>query len=418
MATRIGILVGGGPAPGINGVIASAAIEALNSKLEVVGLYDGYEHIARGDTTHVTPLGLDDVSRIHNTGGSILRTSRTNPAKDDATLTRCVDSLIALKLRYLIAIGGDDTTYGASKIAERAAGRLGIVTVPKTIDNDLPLPDNAPTFGFETARSVGAGIVENLMEDARTASRWYLAITMGRKSGSLALGICKAAGATLAVIPEEFPSGTIKLDLIVDTIAGAVIKRAADGRDHGVAVISEGFVERLSPADLAMMSDAPRDAYGNVRLADIPIGTVLRDAVRKRLKELGLGTTVVPKDIGYELRCAKPVPFDVEYTRTLGYGAVRYLLKGGSGALIALSGGHVVPVTLEELTDRQTGRIRVRLVDIATESYQVAREYMIRLEPEDMSEPQLTRLSAKTSLTPQAFATRFGRLFSNLPAKS
>ena len=418
MATRIGILVGGGPAPGINGVIASAAIEALNSQLEVVGIYDGYEHIARGDTTHVTPLELDDVSRIHNTGGSILRTSRTNPARDDATLTRCVDSLLALNLRYLIAIGGDDTTYGASKIAERAAGRLGIVTVPKTIDNDLPLPDNAPTFGFETARSVGAGIVENLMEDARTASRWYLAITMGRKSGSLALGICKAAGATLAVIPEEFPSGTIELDLIVDTIAGAVIKRAADGRDHGVAVIAEGFVERLSPADLAMMSDAPRDAYGNVRLADIPIGTVLRDAVRKRLKELGLGTTVVPKDIGYELRCAKPVPFDVEYTRTLGYGAVRYLLKGGSGALIALSGGHVVPVTLEELTNPQTGRIRVRLVDIATESYQVAREYMIRLEPEDMSEPQLTRLSAKTNLTPQEFATRFGRLFSNLPAKS
>jgi len=418
MATRIGILVGGGPAPGINGVIASAAIEALNSKLEVVGLYDGYEHIARGDTTRVTPLGLDDVSRIHNTGGSILRTSRTNPAKDDATLTRCVDSLLALKLRYLIAIGGDDTTYGASKIAERAAGRLGIVTVPKTIDNDLPLPDNAPTFGFETARSVGAGIVENLMEDARTASRWYLAITMGRKSGSLALGICKAAGATLAVIPEEFPPGTIELDLIVDTIAGAVIKRASDGRDHGVAVIAEGFVERLSPADLAMMSDAPRDAYGNVRLADIPIGTVLRDAVRKRLNELGLSTTVVPKDIGYELRCAKPVPFDVEYTRTLGYGAVRYLLRGGSGALIALSGGNVVPVTLEELTDQQTGRIRVRLVDIATESYQVAREYMIRLEPEDLSEPQLTRLSAKTNLTPQAFGTRFGRLFSNLPAKS
>jgi len=411
MATRIGILVGGGPAPGINGVIASAAIEALNSGLEVIGIYDGYAHIARGDTSQVAPLSLDDVSRIHNTGGSILRTSRTNPAKDEATLANCVDSLLKLDLRYLIAIGGDDTTYGASKIAARAGDRLGIVTVPKTIDNDLPLPDNAPTFGFETARSVGAGIVENLMEDARTASRWYLAITMGRKSGSLALGICKAAGATLAVIPEEFPPGTIALDLIVDTIAGAIVKRAADGRDHGVAVIAEGFVERLSSADLAVMSDAARDAYGNVRLAEIPIGTVLRDAVRKRLAEIGLTTTVVPKDIGYELRCAKPVPFDVEYTRTLGYGAVRYLLKGGSGALIALSGGRVVPVTLEELTDPETGRIRVRLVDIATESYEVAREYMIRLEPGDLREPELSRLSSETNLTPQAFRERFGRLF-------
>jgi 6-phosphofructokinase 1 len=414
MATRIGILVGGGPAPGINGVIASAAIEALNSGLEVIGIFDGYAHIARGDTSQVAPLQLDDVSRIHNTGGSILRTSRTNPAKDEATLTHCVESLLALNLRYLIAIGGDDTTYGASKIAERAGNRLGIVTVPKTIDNDLPLPDNAPTFGFETARSVGAGIVENLMEDARTASRWYLAITMGRKSGSLALGICKAAGATLAVIPEEFPPGTIELDLIVDTIAGAIVKRLADGRDHGVAVIAEGFVERLSTADLAVMSDAARDAYGNVRLAEIPIGTVLRDAVRRRLTEIGVTTTVVPKDIGYELRCAKPVPFDVEYTRTLGYGAVRYLLKGGSGALIALSGGHVVPVTLEELTDPETKRIRIRLVDTATESYEVARQYMIRLEPEDLREPVLSRLSLKTNLTPDAFLQRFSRLFPNV----
>jgi len=414
MATRIGILVGGGPAPGINGVIASAAIEALNSGLEVIGIYDGYAHIAQGDTSQVAPLQLDDVSRIHNTGGSILRTSRTNPAKDEATLQHCVESLLALNLRYLIAIGGDDTTYGASKIAERAGDRLGIVTVPKTIDNDLPLPDNAPTFGFETARSVGAGIVENLMEDARTASRWYLAITMGRKSGSLALGICKAAGATLAVIPEEFPPGTIELDLIVDTIAGAIVKRLADGRDHGVAVIAEGFVERLSSADLAVMSDAARDAYGNVRLAEIPIGTVLRDAVRKRLTEIGVTTTVVPKDIGYELRCAKPVPFDVEYTRTLGYGAVRYLLKGGSGALIALSGGHVVPVTLEELTDPETKRIRIRLVDTETESYEVARQYMIRLEPEDLREPVLSRLSLKTNLGPEAFLQRFSRLFPNV----
>jgi 6-phosphofructokinase 1 len=411
MADRIGILVGGGPAPGINGVIASAAIEALNCGLEVIGIYDGYAHLVRGDISNVARLEIDDVSRIHATGGSILRTSRTNPAKDEASLTRCVESLLALNLRYLIAIGGDDTTYGATRIAERAGGRLGIATVPKTIDNDLPLPDNAPTFGFETARSTGVGIVENLMEDARTASRWYLAITMGRKSGSLALGICKAAGATLAVIPEEFPPGEIRLSTIVDTIVGAIVKRKAGDRDHGVAVIAEGFVERLPPSDLEAMSDASRDAYGNVRLADVPIGMVLRDAVRERLTGIGVDITVVPKDIGYELRCAKPVPFDVEYTRTLGYGAVRYLLDGGSGALIALSGGHVVPVTLQELLDPATGRIRTRVVDITTESYEVARQYMIRLEPEDLHEPQLARLAAETKLSPERFASEFGRLF-------
>jgi 6-phosphofructokinase 1 len=412
----LAILVGGGPAPGINGVIASATIEAANSGLRVLGLYDGYRHIARGDTSHVVELGIDDVSRIHFSGGSILRTSRTNPGKDDETLERCIRSLLQLGVRYLVAIGGDDTTYGAARIAAKTRGRLGVVTVPKTIDNDLPLPDNAPTFGFETARAVGSAIVENLMEDARTAQRWYLAVTMGRKSGALALGICKAAGATLAVIPEEFAGDHIALDDVVDTIVGSIIKRKSLGHDHGIAVVAEGVAERVDPQQLAAFDGASRDAYGHIRLADVPIGIVLRDAVRTRLSELGLAEiTVVTKDIGYELRCAKPVPFDAEYTRTLGYGAVRYLLQGGSGALIALSGGRVAPVTLDELTDPATGRIRVRLVDVTTESYEVARKYMIRLEAHDLTEPRLSRLSVQTSLTPERFVERFGPTVGGVP---
>ena len=411
MATKslLAILVGGGPAPGINGVIASATIEAINNGLRVLGIYDGYKHLARGDISHVRELTIETVSRLHFTGGSYLRTSRTNPAKDETTLRNCITSLLDLNVRYVIAIGGDDTTYGAARIAQETGGRLGIVTVPKTIDNDLPLPDNAPTFGFETARAVGTGIVENLMEDARTASRWYLAVTMGRKSGALALGICKASGATLAVIPEEF-EGEISLDDVVDTIVGAIVKRKSFGADHGVAVIAEGIAERMQPAQLEAFEGLSRDAYGHVRLADVPIGMMLRDAVRNRLQELGLDITVVTKDIGYELRCAKPVPFDVEYTRTLGYGAVCHLLAGGSGALIALSGGHVVPVTLEELADPQTGRIRVRLVDISAESYQVARKYMIRLEAEDLKEPKVRKLASQTTLTPQEFVSRFARI--------
>lgn len=403
----LGILVGGGPAPGINGVIASATIEAKNSGLRVLGIYDGYHHLAKGETSHVIDLAIEDVSRIHTTGGSILRTSRTNPAKDDDALRACVRSLESLDVRYLIAIGGDDTTYGATRIAEVTQGRIGVATVPKTIDNDLPLPDNAPTFGFETARSVGTGIIESLMEDARTTERWYLVVSMGRKSGALALGMCKAAGATLAVIPEEFPGDDLDLRPVVDTIAGAVIKRKAAKHNHGVAVIAEGIAERLSADKLASLDGVARDAYGHVRLADVPIGTVLRDAVRKELTELGVDTTVVTKDIGYELRCAKPVPFDVEYTRTLGYGAVRYLLGGGSGALIALSGGRVMPVHLAELQDAGTGRVRIRMVDVTTESYEVARNYMIRLEPEDMSEPALSHLAAETTLRPGDFRRRF-----------
>src|SRR5271168_3639714 len=173
----------------------------------------------------------------------MLRTSRTNPARDEASLERVIRTLTLLDVRYLVCIGGDDTTFGASRIAELTKGRIGVATVPKTIDNDLPLPENAPTFGFETARAVGAAIIESLMEDARTTGRWYLAVSMGRKAGSLALGMCKSAGATLAVIPEEFSGGKLELNLVVDTIVGAIVKRAAAGRDNGVAVIAEGIAE-------------------------------------------------------------------------------------------------------------------------------------------------------------------------------
>jgi 6-phosphofructokinase 1 len=404
---KLAILVGGGPAPGINGVIASAAIEAINCGLDVIGLNDGFKWLVAGDPAHVTELRIHDVSRIHITGGSILRTSRTNPAATEEGLDRAIQTLTQLGVRYLVCIGGDDTTYGAARIAERCRGRIGVASVPKTIDNDLPLPENVPTFGFETARAAGTAIIESLMEDARTTGRWYVAVTMGRKSGWLALGMCKSAGATLAVIPEEFSGEYIELDAVVDTIVGSIIKHAASGGDNGVALVAEGIAERLKPETLKTLSNSSLDAYGHPHLADIPLGWLLRDRIREVLDSLKIGTTVVAKDIGYELRCAKPVPFDVEYTRTLGYGAVRYLLGGGSGALIAITGGRVTPVNLEDLRDPQTGRIRVRMVDVSTESFEVARSYMIRLELSDFQEPARSQLASRTNLPPEAFEKRF-----------
>ena len=181
------------------------------------------------------------------------------------------------------------------------------------------------------------------------------------------------------------------------------------GEPYGVAVIAEGVAERIVPEQLAALESAGRDVYGNVRLADIPVGTLLRDALRTRLTELGVETTILTQDIGYELRCAKPIPFDADYTRTLGYGAVRYLRSGGSGALIASYGGRIVPLDLEQLLDPATGRIRLRRVDMTGEPYEVARSYMVRLEASDLREPQLSRLSAHTGLAPREFADRFGK---------
>jgi ATP-dependent phosphofructokinase / diphosphate-dependent phosphofructokinase len=406
-AEKLGILVGGGPAPGINSVIASVTIEAINRGLRVIGLRDGYSWLVKGDASHAVELKIADVAHIHTAGGSILRTARTNPARDEESLKRAVGTLDALGLRYLVCIGGEDTSYGALRIAESMSGRLGVVSVPKTIDNDLPLPENIPSFGFETARAFGTGIVEHLVEDARSTARWYLVIAMGRTSGSLAVGMCKSAGAAVAVIPEEFQGAAVTLKAVVDIIAGAIVKRRSQGLDDGVAVVAEGIAEKLGHEELAAIEGLKRDAYGHVALADVPLGALIRDRVRAALGELGISVAMVAKDVGYELRCAKPIPFDVEYTRALGYGAVHYLLDGGSGALISVVGGRIVPMRLSELEDPATGRIHVRTVNVDADPYRVARAYMTRLEPEDMAEPILSRLAVQTKLSAAAFKARF-----------
>jgi len=191
-------------APGINGVISSVTIEAINHGVEVVGIYDGFQWLVQGNVTHVKPLTIDDVNRIQLRGGSILRTSRANPARSEAEMRNVLESLHKLGVSALVTIGGDDTAFSGSQVYLHARGAIRVAHVPKTIDNDLPLPPGVPTFGFETARHVGVGIVRNLAEDARTTSRWYIIVSMGRAAGYLALGIGKAAAATLTIIPEEF----------------------------------------------------------------------------------------------------------------------------------------------------------------------------------------------------------------------
>src|SRR6202022_617757 len=202
--SRLAILVGGGPAPGINSVIGAATIRARLEGLDVVGIRDGFQWLMAGDIQHVVPLTIDAVSRIHFRGGSFIGISRANPTANPMHLENAVVSLLRLNVTQLITIGGDDTAFSAMKLEEHAAGRIRVVHVPKTIDNDLGLPAHIDTFGYQTARHLGAEIVKNLMVDAKTTSRWYFVVAMGRKAGHLALGIGKAAGATLTLIPEEF----------------------------------------------------------------------------------------------------------------------------------------------------------------------------------------------------------------------
>src|SRR5512139_3223224 len=265
----------------------------------------------QGNVEHVVPLTIERVSRIHFRGGSYIGISRANPTQDPQHLENTIISLLRLNVSQLITIGGDDTAYSAMKLEEKAGGRIHVAHVPKTIDNDLDLPAYVDTFGFQTARHLGAEIVKNLMVDAKTTSRWYFVITMGRKAGHLALGVGKAAGATLTLIPEEFGGTQIRLADIVDTLVGAIIKRLSDGRRDGVAVIAEGLVLDIVPEDLKQHQDVERDEHGHLRIAEVNIGEILKAEVQKRLATFGLKTTIAAKNIGYELRCADPIPMDM-----------------------------------------------------------------------------------------------------------
>ncbi|HXE73844.1 MAG TPA: diphosphate--fructose-6-phosphate 1-phosphotransferase [Candidatus Nitrosotenuis sp.] len=409
---KYGILVGGGPAPGINSVLSSVTIEATKRGHTVIGIYDGFQHLMHGEK-RIEFLSIPKISRIHLHGGSILRTSRANPTKDERLLRNTVETLRDLQITHLITIGGDDTAFGASRVAEYASYTghpLFHAHVPKTIDNDLPLPPGIPTFGFETARSEGARLVSTLYQDARTSGRWFVVVAMGRKTGHLALGIGKAAGATVTLIPEEF-QGRSSLKLIVDIIAGSIIKRLASGRRHGVAIVAEGFLEAISQEELKALIRAEQfelDEYGHIRLAEINFSDIIKYVLKRRLEEFGVKITIVDQELGYELRCVDPNAYDIDYTRNLGFAAVDFLESGGTGAIISIQGDRIVPIPFKDLVDPQTGRIPVRYVDINSLSFRIAREYMIRLDRSDFEDPDnLRRLAAVCSITPERFRAEF-----------
>ncbi len=413
---RLAILVGGGPAPGINSVIGAATIRGLLEGVEVLGIRDGFEWIMEGNVDHVHPLTIDEVSRIHFRGGSHIGISRANPTQNPEHLENTVISLLRLNVSQLITIGGDDTAFSAMKLSEKAQGRIQVVHVPKTIDNDLDLPAYVDTFGFQTARHIGVEIVKNLMVDARTTSRWYFVIAMGRKAGHLALGIGKAAGATVTLIPEEFPEGGVRLKTLVDTLVGSIVKRLSYGRRDGIAILAEGLVLDIPIEDLAELEGVERDAHGNVRIAEVNIGEILKAQVQERLKPFGIKTTIVAKNIGYELRCADPVPFDMEYTRDLGYCATKYLLSGGNAAMVSLQGGHFVPVPFSDMLDPKTGKAKIRLVDTRSTRYAIARRYMIRLRRDDFQDAhELAKFAATCGLHLQEFRDEFEYLVKDEP---
>lgn len=410
MKEIVAIVVGGGPAPGINGVISAATIEAIKKNKKVVGIVGGFKSLFAGDKKKIIELKIDDVTQIHGAGGSILRTSRDFPAKAKEGFKHLMSTLKAINARYLITIGGEGTLYMARWIEKEAKGRIAVVHVPKTIDNDLLLPAGMPTFGYETARHWGVELVENIMEDAKTTGRWYFVTTMGRYTGHLALGIGKAAGATISVIPEEFKEEKLSAKKVADILEGAIIKRLSMGKDHGVAVLAEGIANRFDQKELMEYEVIEKDETGRVRLSEIQLGRVMKNLVQKSLESRGIKMTIVDKNIGYELRAANPIPLDAEYTRNLGYGAVRFLMMGGTGSMIVFYEGKLKSIPFCEMFDTETEKTKIRFVDIASETYLVAREYMIRLEKNDLKPENIKKLASAARMKTEEFKKRFSYL--------
>lgn len=403
----VAIFVGGGPAPGINGVIAAATIEARNRGWRVLGLYDGLSWLAEGITTQTRNLRIRDVSRIHGTGGSILRVSRRGNVHEPEIRKRVLDGLGRLGVNALISIGGDGTASAAAALA-REGTRLRVIHVPKTIDNDLPIPGGFSTFGFQTARHIGVELVQHLMEDAKTTGRWYLVITMGRDAGHLAMGIGKAAGATMTLIPEEFSSDRVSIDELALPIEGSIIRRLSEGRRDGVVVIAEGLARKIDTSTIVDEACIERDNQGQVRLSDLPLGNVLRSHLNKTLEARGIDVNVTTKVIGYELRCAPPIPFDTEYTRELGFAAMRALRKETANGVVCRVDGRIQVLPFEEMIDAKTGRMPVRMVDTKSESFMVAARYQIRLRKSDLDDPERrARLALASGLDEAGLIQRF-----------
>ena len=367
---NIGIVVSGGPAPGINSVIASIVIEGSRKGVKTFGMDGGFAAL-HGDSGPFRELALAQITPQMDLGGSFLGTSRCNPLASEESKGLLERGCQENEIDSLVVIGGDGSAWISHQLTE-AFDWLNVIHIPKTIDNDLPLPESAPTFGFETARSVGTAALKTLLLDAKTCSRWYLVTCMGRNAGFLALGIGLAAGAPLTIIPEEFDRTALTdPETVAKIVVGSIEQRVSQGRSYGVAILAEGLADVVN-----FSADTPKDALGRTQFAEQEVGELMLPYVRNELLSRGIELSVRHKDIGYELRCAAPVASDLEYTRFLGVGAVRLLAESERGAMVARRANDICLVYLADIFDGE--KIESRAVNLESDMYSVARSFMIR----------------------------------------
>ncbi len=388
MKQAIAILTGGGPAPGMNTVVGSVAKTFLTKGFRVIGLHEGYTGLFKANP-RMEDIDYPLADDIFNRGGSYLQMSRFKPTDKDFEENFNLKFFTDNNIKLLVTVGGDDTASTANRIAKFLEAKkypISNIHVPKTIDNDLPLPGDTPTFGYESAKEKGAVIGRAVYSDARTSGNWFVLAAMGRSAGHLAFGIGMACHYPMIVVPEMFNKTTITVDKIVNLVISSIIKRKIMGMDYGAAIVSEGVFHELSDEEIKKTGvHFTYDEHGHPELGKVSKAHVFNDVLERRLKEIGLKVKSRPVEIGYEVRCQTPVAYDLEYCSTLGMGVYKLYSEGKTGCMVYINhDGQVGQLYLKDLQDPTTGKIPPRLVDVNSDKVQmVVNNILCYITPDD-----------------------------------
>jgi len=383
MKESVAILCGGGPAPGINSVISSVALVFLRSGYRVLGVHDGYKGLF-SNNNQFTDIDFSFADAIHNQGGSALKMSRHKPKDKEFNTKFFVDNNIQL----LVTIGGDDTASTANRISKFLRENdvsIQNIHVPKTIDNDLPLPEGNPTFGYQSAKQEGVRIAQTVYEDARTSGNWFVVSAMGREAGHLAFGIGAASHFPMIVIPEMFNKAEITFENIIKLIISAIVKRKIRGIDYGLAIVSEGVFHFMDEQEIINSGiNFTYDDHGHPELGNVSKAHIFNILLQEKLKSLGIKVKSRPVELGYELRCVAPTAFDQLYCGLLGYGVKKLFDEGRTACMVtADNNGTVRPLYLEDVED-ENGKIKPRLVNIDGDKQKLIFEHGLQyIEPGD-----------------------------------
>ncbi|HPK04726.1 MAG TPA: 6-phosphofructokinase [Bacteroidales bacterium] len=363
MIESIAILCGGGPAPGINTVIGTVAKVFLKNGYRVLGLHSGFKTLFT-PAPKIQEIDFPMADKIYNQGGSALEMSRYKPANTEFN----VDFFVKNNVKLLVTIGGDDTASTANRIAQ-FLGKHNIkiqnIHVPKTIDNDLPLPEGQPTFGYQSAKEEGVKIASTVYEDARTSGNWFIVSAMGREAGHLAFGIGASCHYPMIIIPEMFNKVEITYNRIINLIISSILKRQILGISYGVAIVSEGVFHFMTDEEIKNSGiQFTYDDHGHPELGNVSKAHIFNILLQQKLKALKLNVKSRPVELGYEIRCVRPIAFDLLYCALLGLGVKKLFDQGHTACMVTSDHtGEIKPLFLKDVTNEK-GKVMPRLVNM------------------------------------------------------